>query len=146
MKQVKMTQEELLATFPSAFMGLPLDHKVSCELDAEGLVRNAWRSPSRTTCGTFDVSFGPPTFCARYFFEGNPVFSVEAETLVMAEVRMIEKLKVLSEKTAAVTPLTLTKEQVKEVMRQGEAIGRELERGFERMERVDPTTAAMRAR
>ena len=43
-------------------------------------------------------------------------------------------------------PRTLTREEVRELMRQGEAIGRELEAGFERMERVDPKSAATRAR
>lgn len=43
-------------------------------------------------------------------------------------------------------PRTLTRDEVRELMRQGEAIGRELEAGFERMERVDPKSAAARAR
>lgn len=43
-------------------------------------------------------------------------------------------------------PRTLTRDEVRALMRQGEAIGRELEARFERMERVDPKSAAARAR
>ena len=43
-------------------------------------------------------------------------------------------------------PRTLTRDEVRELMRQGEAIGRELEARFERMERDDPKSAATRAR
>ena len=48
-------------------------------------------------------------------------------------------------KTPDSPPRTLSREEVRELMRQGEAVGRELEARFELMERVDPKSAAIRA-
>ena len=94
-----MTQDELLATLPSVFMGLPLKHKVSFGLDVVGQVKWSCFSPSQTPCGTFEVKVSAAPFVASYLFEKRPVFSVEADSIEEVELRMSEKLSLFAEKT-----------------------------------------------
>lgn len=94
-----MTQDELLATLPSVFMGLPLKHKVSFELDVDGQVKGAWINPSQTTCGAFEVMVSAVPFVANYLFEKRRVFFVEADNIEELESRMRDKLQFLAEKT-----------------------------------------------
>ena len=94
-----MTQDELLATLPSIFMGLPLKHNVSSGLRADGQVKWSLVRPAQTTCGTFEVTVSTAPFVANYLFEKRLVLSVEADNIEELESRMRDKLQFLAEKT-----------------------------------------------
>ena len=100
-----MTQDELLATLPSVFMGLPLKHNVSSLIGEDGQVKQAVFRPAKTACGTFEVAVAAP-FTACYFFEKRPCVSVEADSLAEVERRMQDKLQLLAQKTATLAPLS----------------------------------------
>lgn len=97
-----MTQDELIATLPSIFMGLPLKHNVSSAVRTDGQVRWSLVRPAQTACGTFEVKVSAP-FAASYLFEKRPMFSVEADSLKEVESRMREKLALFAEKAMSFT-------------------------------------------
>jgi hypothetical protein len=99
-----MTQDELIATLPSVFMGLPLKHNVSSLIGEDGQVKQAACRPAKTACGAFEVAVAAP-FTACYFFEKRPVFIVEADSMEEVEHRMRDKLQLLAQRTTALVPL-----------------------------------------
>lgn len=100
-----MTQDELIATLPSVFMGLPLKHNVSSLIGEDGQVKQAVVRGAKTACGTFEVATAAP-FMACYFFEKKPCVSVEADSLAEVERRMRDKLQLLAQRTKTLVPLS----------------------------------------
>lgn len=91
-----MTHDELIATLPSVFMGLPLKHNVSSQIGEDGQVKRSVYRPAKTACGTFEVTVAAP-FTACYFFEKKACLVVEADSLESVERRMRDKLQLLAD-------------------------------------------------
>lgn len=80
----------------------------------------------------------------RDLIPGRESFADRARVHLLDLLRKTSEAKVGIEKSKA--PRTLSREEVRELMRQGEIAGREIEARFTSMERIDPIAAAVKAR
>lgn len=75
---------------------------------------------------------------------GREAFSDRARGHLLDLLHKTYEAKPEIEKSPA--PRTLSREEVRELMKQGEIAGKEIEARFTSMERIDPVTAAVKAR
>ena len=90
------------------------------------------------------LSFLQATYEHRNDIPGREAFADRARTHLLDLLHKAYEEKPEIEKSPA--PRTLSREEVRELMREGEISGREIEARFTRMERIDPVTAAVKAR
>jgi len=90
------------------------------------------------------LAFLQATYERRNEIPGRELFADRARAHLLDLLHKAYEAKPEIEKSPA--PRTLSREEVRELMREGEIMGREIEARFTRMERIDPVTAAVKAR
>ena len=90
------------------------------------------------------LAFLQATYEHRNEIPGREAFAYRARGHLLNLLENTFEAKPLAEKSPA--PRILSREEVRELMKQGEIAWKEISARFDRMERVDPATAAMKAR